>query len=362
MHSFWFYVLRRLLVIPVTLFIITAVLYALLMVVPPEERATLYLPPNQPFVMLAETYENIIDRIIEENGLDDPYPVQYGRWVINLLQGEWGYSPLYGAPVLELLRQRTSATLEIAFYALLFLIPLGLASGLLAGWRPNRYWDRLFRTLAYVGGSIPPFILGLFLLSIFYVGLGWFPPGRLSAVQLLLGVGSFEHYTGFLTLDGLLNGRPDITLDALRHLVLPVVTLSLIYWATLGRITRAATMDETGKEYILAARARGLYPRRIIWRHTLRNVLVPGYTSMALAAASIITGVFVVEVVFNIKGLSELVVRSLKATPDAALVMGFAVYSVLLVIPIMLVLDVLKALADPRVREETDVAEVEVSP
>ncbi|HRQ39425.1 MAG TPA: ABC transporter permease [Chloroflexota bacterium] len=360
MHSFWTYVLRRLLVIPVTLLIVTAVLYALLMVASPEERATLYLPPNQPRVMSPETYENIINRIITENGLDDPYPVQYGRWVISLLQGEWGYSPLYGAPVLELLRQRTPATLEIAFYALLLLIPLGLMSGLLAGWRPDRYWDRLFRTLAYVGGSIPSFILGLFLLSIFYVGLGWFPPGRLSAVQLLLGAGNFEQYTGFLTLDGLLNRRPDITLDAFRHLVLPVVTLSVMYWATLGRITRAATMDETGKDYILAAHARGLRHRRIIWRHTLRNVLVPGYTSMALAAASVITGAFVVEVVFGIKGLSELIVRSMKATPDAALVMGLAVYSVLLVIPIMLVLDMLKALADPRLREESDV--VEVSP
>ncbi len=360
MQSFLMYVLRRLLVIPVTLLIITAVLYALLMLASPEERATLYLPPNQPRVITPEAYENVINRIIEENGLDDPYPVQYGRWAVNLLRGDWGYSPVYGAPVLEMLHLRAPATLEIALYALLLLIPLGLISGLLAGWRPSHPWDRLFRGLAYVGGSIPPFILGLFLLSIFYVGLDWFPPGRLTAVQILWGAGDFEQYTGFLTIDGLLNGRADITLDAFRHLVLPVVTLSILYWATLGRVTRASTMDETGKEYILAAHARGLRPRRIIWRHTLRNVLVPGYTSMALAAASIITGAFVVEVVFNIKGLSELVVRSMTSgpgpvvdgAPDAALVMGFAVYSVLLVIPIMFILDILKGLADPRLREE----------
>lgn len=352
MRSFWLYLLRRLLTIPVTLVIMTAVLYALLMLAPPEERATLYLPPNQPRVMTQEAYQNVINRIIAENGLDAPYPVQYGRWVVNLLRGDWGYSPTYNAPVLEMLRLRTPATLEIAFYALLLFIPLGLISGLLAGWRPSGHWDRPFRALAYVGGAIPPFILGLFLMSIFYVGLGWFPPGRLTAVQILLGMGDFERYTGFLTIDGLLNGRVDITLDAFRHLVLPVVTLSVFYWATLGRVTRATTMDETSKEYILAAHARGLRPRQIKWRHTLRNVLVPGYTSVALAAASIITGVFVVEVVFNIKGLSELIVRSMNTTPDTALVMGFAIYSVLLVIPIMLVLDVLKGLADPRLREE----------
>ncbi|MBX3055043.1 MAG: ABC transporter permease [Anaerolineae bacterium] len=353
MHSFWIYVLRRLLVIPVTLFIMTAVLYALMMIAPPKERATLYLPPNQPRVMTERRYENVINHIIAEHGLDDPYPVQYGRWAINLLRGDWGYSPTYGAPVLQLLNLYAPATLELALYSLLLLIPLGLASGLMAGWRPSGLWDRLFRTAAYVGGSIPPFILGLFLLTVFYAGLRWFPPGRLTAVQILLGAGDFQRYTGFLTIDGLLNGRTDITLDAFRHLVLPVFTLSLTYWAMLGRITRAATMDETGKEYILAARARGLRPYRIVWRHTLRNVLAPGYTGMALAAASIITGAFVVEVIFNFKGLSELIVRSLYTTPDAALVMGFAVYSVMLVLPIMLALDILKGLADPRLRSES---------
>jgi len=362
MRSFWTYFLRRLLLIPVTLIIMTAVLYALIMVSPPEDRATLFLPPNQPRTMTPEKYQNIINRIIEENGLDQPFPVQYGRWVVNLLRGDWGYSPTFGASVLELLRLRTPATLEIAFYALLLFIPLGLISGLLAGWTPSGKWDRPFRAIAYVGGAVPPFILGLFLMSIFYVGLGWFPPGRLGAVQILLGVGDFERYTGFFTIDGLLNGRLDITLDAFRHLVLPVVTLSLFYWATLGRVTRATTMDETGKEYILAAHARGLRPRHIKWRHTLRNVLVPGYTSVALAAASIITGVFVVEVVFNIKGISELITKGMSPisrglAPDASLVMGFAVYSILLVIPIMLALDLLKGLADPRLREESETVE-----
>ncbi|NJN55706.1 MAG: ABC transporter permease [Anaerolineae bacterium] len=162
MRSFWIYFLRRLLVIPVTLLIMTAVLYALLMVAPAEERATLYMPPNQPRSMTQEKYQNVLNRIISENGLDDPYPVQYGRWAIKLLRGDWGYSPTYSAPVLDLLQSRTPATLEIAFYALLLIIPLGLISGLMAGWQPSHRWDRLFRATAYIGGSIPPFILGFF--------------------------------------------------------------------------------------------------------------------------------------------------------------------------------------------------------
>jgi peptide/nickel transport system permease protein len=358
MQSFLLYLFKRLLILPLTLLVITAVLYGMVMLSPPDERASLYMTSNPPRVQTEEAHQNMINRVIAENGLDDPYLWQYGRWLSKLLQGDWGYSPTFNAPVLDLLRLRTPVTLELTVYSLLVLIPLGLISGLLAGWRPHGGWDNQFRGLAFVGSAIPPFILGLFLLSIFYVGLGWFAPGRLDPTQLLLLRGSgFEPYTGFLTIDGLLNGRPDITLEALRHLVLPVITLGLVHWATLGRVTRASTMDETGKDYILAAHARGLRPRSVKWRHTLRNVMVPGLTSVALSGASIVTGVFVIEIVFNFKGLSELITDGLQGTPDTPLVLGFAVYSVLLVLPILLLVDLLKALVDPRVRGDEGAGE-----
>jgi peptide/nickel transport system permease protein len=352
--SFLTFVLRRLLIIPLTLLVVTAVLYSFFMVVPAEERAALYLPPNIPRIMSQEKMENLINRIIDENGLDDPFWQQYGRWASNLLQGDWGYSPTFNAPVLDLLQRRTAVTLELAFYALLTLIPLGIVSGVIAGWRPGSKRDNSFRTTAFIATSIPPFILGIFLLSIFYVGLGWFPPGRTGLLELTLraSTSSFQTITGFLTIDGLLNGRLDVTKDALRHLALPVFTLSLAHWATLGRITRVAVINETSQSYVMAAKSRGLLRRQIVWRHVFRNVLLPALTSSSLSAASLITGVFVVEVVFDYKGLSELVTRSLRDTaPDAALALGFAIYSVLLVLPIMLLLDMLKGLADPRVRE-----------
>jgi peptide/nickel transport system permease protein len=358
MASFLLYLFKRLLIIPATLLVITAVLYAMFLLAPPEERASLYMTSNPPRVQTEEAAQNMIERVIAENGLDDPFLWQYGRWLTKLLRGDWGYSPTFNAPVLELLRLRTPVTLELTFYSLLTLIPLGLISGLLAGWRPHRAWDRQFRGLAFVGSAIPPFILGLFLLSIFYVGMGWFPPGRLDVTQLLLLRSSgFEPYTGFMTIDGLLNGRPEISAEALRHLVLPVITLSLVHWATLGRVTRASTMDETGKEYILAAHARGLRQRSIKWRHVLPIVMIPSLTSIALSAAAIVTGVFVVEIVFNFKGLSELITDGLQGPPDIALVLGFAVYSVFLVIPILLLVDLLKAVVDPRVRGEGGIGE-----
>lgn len=347
--------LRRLAAIPITLFIITAVLYGIVMLSPPEERAQLYLPPRIPRVVTAERMQSVIDRIIDENGLDDPYPLQYARWMGRLLRGDWGWSPVLQADVLEMLLLRAPVTMELTFFSLLLLIPMGLIAGVLAGWREGTRFDRNMRLAAFVATSLPPFILGLFLLSVFYVGVRWFPPGRTSIVELSMQtVTTFQRYTGFLVLDGLLNRRWDVVVDALRHLVLPVFTLSLVHWATLARITRTAIIDIKDEDYIAAARARGLLRRSVVWRHAFRNTLGPSLTSSALSAASLITGAFVVEVIFNLKGLSDLVVRSVQDAPDAALALGFAVFSVLLVLPIMLLLDLLRAWVDPRLRAEIE--------
>jgi len=350
--TFLKFLIRRLLAIPVTLFFITAVLYAVVVAAPPEERAALYFPPRQPRILTPERLETMVNRIIAEHGLDKPYPVQYYNWVRDLLHGDWGWSPTFNAEVLELLLLRTPVTVELTFYSVLLLIPLGLISGVVAGWRHGGRTDAIFRFTAFLGTSIPPFILGLILMSIFYVGLHWFPVGRSGILDVMLHRPTFTAYTGILTLDGLLNGRPEVTLDAFRHLALPVFTLSLAHWATLGRVTRSSMIEEIDKEYITSARARGLYNRSIVWRHAFRNALLPALTSSILSAAALVTGVFVVEVIFGIKGLSELITKGIgNFTPDTPLALGFAVYSVLLVLPIMIVLDLLKAIVDPRLRE-----------
>jgi peptide/nickel transport system permease protein len=303
--------------------------------------------------MTPEKLQNVIDSIIAEHGLDDPYPLQYARWLGRLLRGQWGWSPALQGEVLDALLRRAPVTAELALFSLLSLVPLGLIAGVLAGWREGTRFDDGFRLLAFSATSLPPFIVGLFLLSIFYVGLRWFPPGRTGIIELSLrSVTTFEHYTGLLVLDGLLNRRFDVVLDALRHLALPVLTLSLVHWATLARITRASIIDVRDQEYIAAARSRGLLPRSIVWRHAFRNVLVPSLTSSALSAASLITGVFVIEVIFNFKGLSELIILGVQGTPDAPLALGFAVFSVLLVLPIMFMLDLLRAWVDPRLHSE----------
>jgi peptide/nickel transport system permease protein len=295
--------------------------------------------------------EATLNRIIEENGLNDPYPQQYVRWASNLIRGDWGWSPALQDDVLDALVRRTAVTIEITLFALLLIIPLGLMSGVVAGWRENSGRDNGFRGLAFLSTSIPAFILGLFLLSIFYIGLGWFPIGRSGIYDINLSTSTYQTYTGLLTVDGLLNGRYDVTLDALRRLVLPLITLGLFHWATLGRITRASVIEVKDEDYIRAAHSRGLKPSAVMWRHAFRNAMLPGLTSSALAAAALITGVIVVEAIFDFHGISELITSSLQSTPDAPLALGFAVYSVLLVLPIMLALDIIKAIVDPRIRE-----------
>lgn len=344
------FIIRRLFYAVLSLLVITMVLYAGVMLTPPEARAQLYVPKGKGGDRASENY---LTQLIQAHHLDEPYLVQYGYWVGSLLKGDWGYSPTLQDEVLASLLRRTPVTLELALYSLLGLIPIGIASGLMAGWKPRQGFDNAFRTLAFFGTTMPPFIFSFILLSFFYVNLHWFAPGRLTySVSLEITQSTFHTITGMVTIDSLLNGRLDIFWDAVRHLAMPVLTLSMYHWATLGRITRATIIAEKGKEHMVAAKARGISENRLMWRYALRSVLTSSLTSVALSAAAIMTGVFVVEVIFNLKGISEVLVSSMSAAPDATAALGFSIYSVILIIALMFVLDIAQAIADPRVRDE----------
>lgn len=329
--------------------LITFLLYGMIMLTPAEARAQLFIPAGR-----GQISANFIPVMIREHHLDDPWLVQYGYWLKGLLSGDWGYSPTLHEDVLPALLSRTPVTLELALYSLLFVIPLGIRSGLVAGWRPGGLFDRIFRLASYSSLSIPPFILAMILIAIFYARLNWFPTGRLDTLlNMQVSSGSFHAYTGLMTVDAILNARLDVLFDALRHLVLPVFTLGLYYWATLGRTARAMMMGERRKEYLLAATAKGLAEHEVVWRHALRAIMAPALTTIALSAAAIVTGVYVVEVIFSLNGISNVIVLAMSSQPDAPAVLGFTVYSVILVVLLMFVLDVLQAWIDPRVRAET---------
>jgi len=353
MPPFFQFLIRRFFLILISLFVITLVLYGGVLMIPAETRAELYLPPNMKPDISEEQLQRLKDVIVEKYHLDDPYPVQYAYWVVSLFEGGWGYSPTLHEPVLPSLVRRTPITAELTLYSLLLFVPFGLIVGGSSGWNRNGFGDSTFRLLAFLGTSIPPFILSVILLAIFYVNLGWFGPGRLNqSLGFVVSSGDFISYTGLLTVDGFLNHRADISIDALKHLVMPVVTLSLYHWATLGRITRATIIEQRRKGYIAAAVARGLSERDVKWKHAFPNVLSPAATSMALSAASLLTGVYVVEIIFNFRGISQVIVGAFGLAPDAPAALGFALYSVLLVLTLMFVLDLVQAAFDPRVREE----------
>jgi len=344
--------LLRLISMIATLLIVTAILYATVLFTPAETRATLYLPKRLPSRMTEQQYQKLIDNIIERYHLNDPYPVQYVYWVGNLAKGEWGYSPTLQKDVLTALLEKTPVTAELTIYAILLFIPLGLISGVIAGARKNKIADYGFRLTAYIATTLPSFILALLLMSFFYVDLYWFAPSRASAtVTLLINSEEFRQITGLLTIDGLLNGRPDVTIDAFRHLAMPVFTLAIIHWATLGRVTRAEMIEEMGQDYVIAARARGIPEGRITWRHTLRNAIAPAMTSSVLSTTALLTGVFVVEILYDFHGISEIAVKSMASIPDAPAALGFAIYSVLIVLILMAILDLIQTILDPRARE-----------
>lgn len=352
MPPFLKFLLRRVIAIPISLIVITMLLYAGVMLTPPEVRIKLYYQPNESR-FTEEQIARMSEVFIKKYHLRDPYLVQYSYWVKSLLQGTWGYSPTMGENVLPGLLRRTPATAELTLYSILFFVPLGLLSGVYSGWHQRKAVDNTFRLAAFISTSIPPFILSIVLIAVFYVGLGWLAPFRLNmSLSLELQSQGFINYTGMYTIDGLLNHRLDVTLDALRHLVMPVITLSLYHWATLGRITRSTIIAERTKEYIIAAKARGVSETKIIWKHAFPNILAPSIASLGLSAASLMTGVFVVEIIFSYYGISDLVVKSMLGIPDSAAALGFSVYSVIIVLTLMFVTDILMALLDPRVREE----------
>ena len=350
------FLLRRLFFIPVTLLVITAVLYAIVMLVSPERRAYLYLPPK---VNVDEVLPDgpLIQGIVEKYHLRDPYPVQYFGWLGKLLQGDWGWSFVAKQEVLPFLMARTPVTLELLLYSTVLFIPVGLLTGVVAAARHGRRTDHSVQLAAFVGTSIPAFVMAIIMMSVFYVGLHWFPLDRISdATKAGMRQTDFQSFTGLLTIDGLLNGRLDVALEALHHLALPALVLAVAQWATLSRIARASVLEEIDRDYITLAHAKGLKNRRVLWGHATRNALVPILTASALAVAALVSNLYLVEVLFNFHGVSDVFLLAASqatqfGTFDPAPALGLAVYTAVLILLIMLALDIVQALVDPRLRE-----------
>jgi peptide/nickel transport system permease protein len=262
-------------------------------------------------------------------GLDQPLYVQLLVYVRNMLSLDLGYSFRHNAPVLTLILGRLGPTLLLMGTTIVLSIALGMALGLVAAMRPNSWRDTLISVIALVSYATPLFWVGLMLILVFSLKLGWLPTSGMENVAAF--------YTGWAAVG-----------DVARHLILPAITLSLFYLALYMRLMRSAVLEQTGKDYVTTARAKGLTERGIMFRHVLRNACLPIVTLAGVQVGNLIGGSVIVESVFAWPGFGQLAFEAL-FTRDLNLLMGIFFISACLVVAVNIVVDLLYTFLDPRI-------------
>jgi peptide/nickel transport system permease protein len=271
-------------------------------------------------------------RTIAAFGLDQPWWQQYFFFVKQALHGDLGRSFSFGTPALLLIAERLPATLELAISAILIAIVLGVPLGLWAGLRPHGIAGKSIMTMSILGFSLPTFWVGMMLIMLFAVYLGWLPSGGRGETALLFGVP-----VSFLTLDGL------------RHLILPAFNLALFNIALVIRLTRAGAQEALLQDYVRFARAKGLRNVRIVGVHVLKNIMIPVVTVIALQFGSIIAFAIVTESIFAWPGMGKLIIDSIRVL-DRPVIVAYLMLTVVMFVVINLIVDLLYSLLDPRVR------------
>jgi peptide/nickel transport system permease protein len=281
----------------------------------------------------------------EKWGLDQPLPVQYLVYLGNLLQGDLGTSQRSGRPVLEELLDYVPATLELAIPTLVLAMVISLALGMVSAIRHGKAADQTIRVVSLVGLSTPPFWLSILALYLFFYVLGVSPNGGRLSPQF----SPPEQVTGLYTVDALLEGDPLKAWDAVQHGMLPILVLTLVTVATLTRFVRSALLEVLRKDYIAAARAKGLPSRTVLFKHLLRAGLVPIITMTGILFASLLSGTVLVESIFSWPGLGQYAYDSATSL-DRSAVLGATLFIAAVYLLLNLVVDLLYGLADPRVR------------
>ncbi len=278
-------------------------------------------------------------------GLDHPLPEQYGIYLWNLLHGDMGISISTHQPVILDLRQHLPATMELAAAAMVASLLIGVPAGILSSISRDTILDQLTRIGSLIGVSMPVFWLGLVAILIFYARLGWAPPpGRLS-----MQVAPPPFVTGFVIVDGVLAGRTDAAVDALRHLALPALVLSSYSVGVITRMMRGSMLEVLGEDYVRTARAKGLPGLRVVVRHAARNGLIPVVTVIGLSFGGLLSGAVVTETVFAWPGLGTYAFQSATSL-DFPAIMGVGIVVATVYICVNLLVDVAYALIDPRIR------------
>jgi peptide/nickel transport system permease protein len=331
-------VTRILLAFPMMVILLTAV-FLILRILPGDPILALWGGHTPPQAVVEEARAAL--------GLDQPWWVQYWNYMTGIFRGQLGTSigeHYHGQPVWTLISQRLPATIELAIGAMLVASLVGILAGVTAGARRDSWVDvalRLYGTIIWV---IPIFWLGLIFQLVFGVGLRWFPVhGRWSGTDFP------AHVTGLYTLDSLLEGNLSHFAKAVNHLILPSLTLGLVLSGFFTKTVRANMMRTITADYTDAARARGIPRRLIVYRHAFKNALVPVVTLLGLQFAILFAGAVLTESTFSIAGIGLLLLDSI-TTKDMTMIQGVVVIYAAIIVFVSLVVDVLGAFIDPRIR------------
>lgn len=290
--------------------------------------------------------ERQIQAVIEKYGLDEPQYMQYLYWLKGVLEGDLGYSQVANVPVTEAIMLKFPATFEIAILATLFAVIAGIAAGTRSAVKANSAFDQATRVTSLVAVSIPVFWLGLMLLKMFYLDLGWAPApdGRTSLIY-----SDAPTPTNFKLIDSLILGDLGMFWDALKHLALPAITLAFASTAIIIRMMRSSMLEVLGAEYVRTARSKGLPEKVVIKRHARRNALIPTTTVVGLSFGGLLSGAVLTETIFNWPGMGRWAADA-AFNLDTAGIMGFTLLAAFIYTLANLTVDVMYAYLDPRVR------------
>jgi peptide/nickel transport system permease protein len=326
------------------LFGVTILVFGILMTFSPERRAAAYITSPQ--------QAKDIPKIVEKYGLNDPFYIQYGRWIKEIARGNLGWSLVASSTVLEAFLRYLPVTLELVIFSAPLIVITGIWFGTLAGVYRDSWIDHSSRIISIIGWSLPTFLFGLILLMLFYGYFNWFPPGISSNevnMYVLDHADTFIRYTGMYSIDGILNGEFWITWDALKHLVLPVLTQVIVIFALLVRVMRSGMIEALTQDYVITAKAKGADKKTVNIRHARRNALIPVMTISGLLTAQLVTGSISVEVVFNRQGMGWWLANS-AIQLDVPALLSVCLFVGFIFVIANLIVDIMYAYIDPRIR------------
>jgi ABC-type dipeptide/oligopeptide/nickel transport system permease component len=275
-------------------------------------------------------------------GLDQPIYIQYIRFLANIASGDLGTSFKYSDPVIDLIGDRLPATVELAFASLLIALVVGIPLGVFAGAKPNSWADNLGSVAGFFGISMPSFWLGIMLILIMSGYFNWLPSSSRSTYGVAQGA-------GFYVIESLFSGNTKAAWDGIKHIIMPAIALGTGMMGLVMRVTRSSVLEIMSEDYVRTARAKGLGENAVLWRHVLRNALIPVITVVGLELGTLLSGSIIVETVFAWPGSGSLLIAAIQSR-DYPLITGTVLTYTVAFVAINFFIDILYGVIDPRIR------------